>query len=489
MRLLEKIATWCDRFTPFVALEAPDVLLLDVTGAAHLFGGERAMLDTLRASLKKQKLAVRAALAGTAMAARALARECDGAIAAPGEESAMVASLPIDALLLDPHVTHAFRRAGLKTVGQVASRTRAELVGRFGREVASTIDRALGRGEKPISPRLPLPDYMAEHRFADPVTNQEVVAATLQQLAGSIAHILEERSEGARALEAAFFRADGAVFRLGIETGRPTRDPKIVERLFREKLSSLADPLDPGFGFDLIRLSVPHAERTNPEAITFEASVQDDDEIAFLVDRLAARFGAERVISFLANDTHIPEAAAVAVPAQHRHDSKTPWEADPREAARRRDVPCGCSIAPSPSKRSRKFRTDRLCVSAGGARCTKWRWRKGRSASPWNGGAISPRCPRAIISAWRTSRAAASGSIARGSMGARRTNQNGSCTACLREEISTVYGRNFPCSALFFDMGFGADMRLRPMVQGFLARPPWAVFSTPLLMALIAGEA
>ena len=326
LRLLERIATWCDRFTPFVALEAPDVLLLDVTGATHLFGGERAMLDMLRRLLRKQKFAVRAALAGTAMAARALARECDGAIAAPGEESAMVATLPVDALLLDPHVTHAFRRAGLKTVGQVANRTRAELVGRFGREVASIIDRALGRGEKPISPRLPLPDYMAEHRFADPVTNQDVVAATLQKLAQSIAHILEERGEGARALEAVFFRADGAVFRLGIETGRPTRDPGIVERLFREKLDSLADPLDPGFGFDLIRLSVPQAERTSPEAIAFEATVQDDDEIAFLVDRLAARFGAERVIAFLANDTHIPEAAAVAAPAQRARESKTAWE-------------------------------------------------------------------------------------------------------------------------------------------------------------------
>jgi len=326
VRLLEKIATWCDRFTPFVAIDLPDVLLLDVTGVAHLFGGERGLLDALRNAFKKQKLAVRMALAGTAMAARALARECDGAIAAPGEESAMVATLPIDALLLDPNVTHAFRRAGLKTIGQVASRMRAELVGRFGYEVAATVDRALGRGEKPISPRLPLPDYMAEHRFAEPVTNQDVVSATLQKLAESLAHILEERGEGARALDAAFFRADGAVFRLGIETGRPTRDPKIVERLFREKLSSLADPLDPGFGFDLIRLSVPHAERIHPEAISFDASQQDDDEIGFLIDRLAARFGAARVLSFLANDTHIPEAAAVAAPAQHARESKTAWE-------------------------------------------------------------------------------------------------------------------------------------------------------------------
>jgi len=326
LKLLENIATWCDRFTPFVALDPPDVLLLDVTGVPHLFGGEKGLLDTLKASLRKQKLAVRMGLAGTAMAARALAREKDGTIAPAGEEAAMVAKLSIEALLLDPPVTHALRRAGLKTIGQAAGRTRAEIVGRFGHDVAAILDRALGKAEKPISPRLPLPDYMAEHRFADPVTNQDVVAATLQTLAQSLAQILEERSQGARKLEASFFRADGAVFRLAIETGRPTRDAKIVERLFREKLDSLADPLDPGFGFDLIRLAVPEAERVNPEAITLDASQQEDDEVAFLIDRLSARFGASRLLAFRPNDTHIPEAAGIAVPAQHAEESKTAWE-------------------------------------------------------------------------------------------------------------------------------------------------------------------
>jgi protein ImuB len=127
-------------------------------------------------------------------------------------------------------------------------------------------------------------------------------------------------------LEAGFFRADGAVYRLAIETGRPTRDPAVVERLFREKLDALADPLDPGFGYDLVRLAVPRAERMRPEAIGFDSSSRDDDEIAFLVDRLAVRFGSTRILAFLPNDTHIPEAAAVAAPAQHRPDSNLPWE-------------------------------------------------------------------------------------------------------------------------------------------------------------------
>jgi protein ImuB len=43
------------------------------------------------------------------------------------------------------------------------------------------------------------------------------------------------------------------------------------------------------------------------------------------VDRLAALFGAQRVQRFQPQDTHIPEAAAVAVPAQYAGPTKTAW--------------------------------------------------------------------------------------------------------------------------------------------------------------------
>lgn len=326
LALLEKIAQWCDRFTPFVALDPPHTLLLDVTGASHLFGGERGLLDAMCRALARQGFAVRGALAGTSAAARALTREKDGAIAAQGEDAAALAPLSVEALLFEPDVTHALRRAGLKTIGQVASRSRSELAARFGQSVVAMLDCALGKAEQPISPLRPLPDYMAEHRFADPIVSADAVAATLHALTESIAHLLEERGEGARALEAIFFRADGAVYRLRIETGKPTRDPKMVERLFREKLDALADPLDPGFGYDLIRLCVPRAERKGAETQGFDADRDNEKEIDFLIDRLAVRFGGTRILSFHPNDTHIPEAAAIAVPAQTTYSATTPWE-------------------------------------------------------------------------------------------------------------------------------------------------------------------
>jgi len=335
-KLLCAIADWCDRFTPFVAIDGVDGLLLDVTGATHLFGGEAAMLKTVRDAIMRQGFTVRAALAGTAAAARALARYADGKIAAPGTEAEAVAFLPVAALDLASADTHALRRAGLKTIAQVAGRTRAELTARFGKEMVFKLERALGQSEKPLSPRRILPDYMAEHRFAEPVTAADFIADSILALAQSLCRLMEERGQGARLLEASFFRSDGALRRLALQTARPLREPAIIARLFRERLDALADPIDPGFGFDLIRLGALHAERLVPESIGLEARPDDDKEIAFLIDRLAARFGSHRILAFQPQDTHIPEAAGIAVPAQHAPDCKLNWEARvPAEAPRR----------------------------------------------------------------------------------------------------------------------------------------------------------
>ena len=335
MKLLTRIADWCDRFTPFVAIDGPRCLLLDVTGASHLFGGEQAMLNKIRDSLQLQGFLVRGALAGIAAAARALARYRDGTVITSGEEAMAIKPLPIEALNLDAVTTHAFRRAGLKTVGQVASRKRSEMTARFGAAMVSMLDLALGHTQKPITPRTPLPDYWKEQNFAEPVITEEVIRATLTFLSTALSEVMEQRGEGARRLEAVFFRADGAVRRIAIEMGVPTRTPAIIERLFREKLDALVDPLDPGFGFDLIRLSASRVEQVNSEAANLDASINEKTEIGFLIDRLAARFGSHRILLFQPNDTHVPEVAWITTPAQYAQPSKLSW----KKIRRARDAP------------------------------------------------------------------------------------------------------------------------------------------------------
>ncbi|HUE65322.1 MAG TPA: hypothetical protein VMO78_13190 [Rhizomicrobium sp.] len=335
--LLEGIADWCDRFTPLVSLDAPDGLFLDITGAAHLFGGEAAMLETVTGLIAGHGFAVRGAIAGTSLAAHALARysplasssEAIGhkkfTVTPSGGEAQAVADLPITALECGDKTLRALRHAGLKTVGMVASRLGSELSERLGVGFVTRLKVMLGASGQPLQPRRPLPDLMAEQRFAEPIVTEEMIAASLFRLAQHLGAILEREGRGARVLEAAFFRADGKVERIAVRTGEALRDPKVMLRLLRQRLDALADPLDPGFGFDLIRLEALLAEETKPATISFDSNENARRQIGFLVDRLAARFGDARVQRFVPQDTHIPEAESAAVPAQDSDFGEQGW--------------------------------------------------------------------------------------------------------------------------------------------------------------------
>ncbi len=314
---LNAIAEWCDRFTPLVALDPPYGLFLDITGCAHLFGGEAAMMNLVCGVLTVQGFKVSSAIAGTAVCARTLTRHAHGRIVRDGEECEAVRLLPISALGADMAVVTGLRRAGLKTIGEVAERGRHEITARFGARFTTLLEQALGKSDAPISPRKPLPDYIVEKRFAEPVVTEAVISATLSGLAGTLVSAMGKQGKGARQLEARFFRTDGAVRTITVDTGQPVTRGEMIDRLFRERLEALSDPLDPGFGFDLIRLTASRTEIVVQEQRDLDAHVHDQDELSALIDRIAARIGGKRVVVHLPQDTHIPEHAVRVAPAQH----------------------------------------------------------------------------------------------------------------------------------------------------------------------------
>jgi len=316
-RALSDIAAWCDRFTPLVALDPPHGLFLDITGCAHLFGGEAALMQMVCGALTRQGFAVSAAIAGTSICARTMTRHVSGHIVADGGEAEAIRPLPVFALGADDAITRGLRRAGLKTIGDVASRARHEISARFGADFSTLLEQALGQGDAPISPRKPLPDYIVEKRFAEPVATEGVISATLSSLAQMLVAAMDRQGKGARRLEANFFRTDGAVRAIAVDTGQPVTKAEVIDRLFRDRLDALSDPLDPGFGFDLIRLSASRTEIVVQQQRDLDANVHDNDEVAALIDRIAARIGGRRVVVHLPQDTHIPERAVLAAPAQH----------------------------------------------------------------------------------------------------------------------------------------------------------------------------
>ncbi|MCD7059654.1 Y-family DNA polymerase [Pelagibacterium xiamenense] len=323
--LLEKIADWCDRFSPILTLDGSDGLLLDITGVAHLFGGETGLARDLKRRLHALGFATKIAIAGTALSAHALARYGKGGIVPPGAESEKAAELPVEALEAGGDVTRALRRAGLETLGMLAERPRKPLAARFGSAFTWRLAQILGEGDQPLSPRRPLPVFCAEQRFADPIGLFEDIEAALKTLAQDLCTGLEREDQGGRCFEASFFRADGTVRRIELLSGQPLREPATLLRLLLMRLDALADPVDPGFGFDMIRLAAVAGDSAPPAQALLDGSEADGQAVEDLVNRLAARFGVEAVQRFVPQDSHMPEYAAKAWPAISERAGSGSW--------------------------------------------------------------------------------------------------------------------------------------------------------------------
>jgi protein ImuB len=313
--LLEATADWCLRYTPLVACDPPDGLLLDISGCAHLYGGEDALVADLSGRLEAAGLAYRTAIAGTIGAAHAATHHGEPGRYACGQERALLSPLPLTALRLEPGTAASLARVGLKRIGDMIDLPRAPLTARFGADLLRQLDRALGNEHEPLTPRLPVAPYVAEQCFAEPIAREQDVLAIVARLAARLQLALERRGDGARRLEFTLFRTDGALRRIAAGCSRPLRDPAQIRALFVERLHALADALDPGFGFDMARLSAVVAEPCPPEQIGI-GGAEDQAEFDRLVDRLSARLGARRVRRPVAQDSHIPELAGINVPAQ-----------------------------------------------------------------------------------------------------------------------------------------------------------------------------
>ena len=343
-RLLEGLADWCDRYTPLVALDGADGLFLDITGCAHLFGGERAMLDDVLTRFFHQGFDVRAGIASTVGAAWAAARFCGDRIVPAGGEEALIAPLPLAALRLEAKTRTSLESVGLRSVGTVIAAPRAPLARRFGAALLTRLDQALGSIDEAVSPRLPVAPLSVERQFGEPIMLVEDIERLVPLLADSLRQDLERHGEGARRLSLALFRVDGAVTRIGIGTSLPLREPRRISRLFHEKLAAIGDGLDAGYGFDLMRLSVLATAAFDMRQGDLAGKEEDDEaDLALFVDRVRARFGEGAVLKPLLIESHLPERAVTLLP----YGEEAPRRVMPPQRPRPvRETPAGAPSQP-----------------------------------------------------------------------------------------------------------------------------------------------
>lgn len=318
--LVERLARWAARWSPLVEVDGRDALRLDVSGIAHLFGGEAALVDDVHRRFAALGLTSRVAVAPTPGAAWALARFGGGICRK--DVAATLAPLPVAALRLPPEAVRTLERLGFKTIGALAGVPRRALARRF-READNpldALDRALGRKPEPLIATPCEPPPRASFGLAEPATDPAVLPSALARLADPLVRELGRRRLGARRIAFTAFRVDGEVGEAEAETALPTRDPAHIVRLLADKVSGL----DPGFGFDGFALTARWCEPLDPAQDALLGEPPRELELARLIDRLAARLGAERVRRPVRRESHLPERASGWASALEEQPSPQP---------------------------------------------------------------------------------------------------------------------------------------------------------------------
>ena len=326
LAFLEKLALWAQRWGPWSALDPPDGVLVDVTGAAHLFGGEERLLADVAAACAARGLTSRAALAPTAGAAWALAHfGRAAAILAPGDDPLRhLGDLPVAALRLDDDVLTVLRRLGIKRLGELAgvsgagddpareAAARDAITRRFRNRRAPSanplirLDQLLGRVPEPLLPVIAQPMPMVQRRLMEPIRHRDLLDRVVDDLAQDMVRTLEARGEGARRLELGLWRVDGEVLTRRIELAAATREATHITRLFAARI----DDVEAGFGIEAVQLRASWSEPLSLSQADLDAAAElHGTALAACIDRLSVRLGAEAVTRPVARGSHMPERA------------------------------------------------------------------------------------------------------------------------------------------------------------------------------------
>ena len=319
---LRRLALWAERYSPTVAMDelqpGLEGLMLDMTGGAHLFGGEGALLQELERRLAKAGILARAAMADAPGAAWALARFGQDRLAPEGRTREALKSLPVEALRLSESAVRLLHRFGLKRIGDLYALPRSGLARRFrgeeGMELVRRLDQALGIEAEPFEPVRPEPLYRVWRAFAEPILDAEGVAWALPALTQALAAQLDQGGKGARRLVLTAFRVDGRTTSIEVGLSAPAAAPAHLLRLLKERG---LERLDLGFGADALMVEAHKSEASKSRQGDLETRQEraGGEALAALIDRLGARLGDSAVARPVLRDSHLPERGEAWVPA------------------------------------------------------------------------------------------------------------------------------------------------------------------------------
>jgi protein ImuB len=331
-KTLTKLARWHRRYAPWAGVDAPDGIWIETSGSAHLFGGEHRLACLVRANLGKAGFSSRIGIASTNAAAWGLARYGRGniAICPQGQEHEQLGPLPINALGLDRETAGLLKRLGLTTIEHAVKIPRPALRARFGSDLCDRLDRVFGLAGDAQSALRYERDYAARTDFDHPASTLASVSQIAEHLAGIVCEELKADGKGARRFLLQLFDTQGGTVPVVLNLARASHDASHVVKLFGSRLAALESRFEDAAAFDAASLEATRIERLVERQAEFEAKAETAEALSQLLDRLAARFGDGAVKNFAFPESHIPERAAIQVPAPTRKKAGTLPETAPR---------------------------------------------------------------------------------------------------------------------------------------------------------------
>lgn len=325
-KLLNGLAEWCLRYTPVVAVDLPNGLILDVSGCTHLWGGERPYLKDIIAKLTAFGYDVRVAIADTIGAAWGVCRYGTiSPIVAPGKQSDALLQLPPAALRLDPAILERLDKLGLYEVQSFIDMPRKALRRRFGDTILSRLDMALGLEHEVIQPIQPIEPYHERLPSLEPIRTAKGIEIALKQLLEKLCQRLIEEEKGLRKCVFKCYRIDGIVQQIAIGTNRPSQNVVHLFKLFELKIATIA----PALGIEVFTLDAPVTEDVAAMQDTLWNFKEGGNGTAVgeLLDRIAGKLGVDAIHRYLPDEHYWPERS-VKVAASLTEKAQTSWRAD-----------------------------------------------------------------------------------------------------------------------------------------------------------------
>jgi protein ImuB len=325
-QLLKAIGKWCIRYTPIVALDLPDGLILDISGCAHLWGGERPYLKEIVNRLRSLGYDTRAAIADTIGTAWAISRFGKVTpIIESAEQTKALLDLPAAALRLEPPVLQRLNKLGLYQIRSFISMPRSALRRRFGESLLLRLAQALGQAEEYIQP-LQVPEPWQERLpCLEPIRTRVGIEIAIKRLLETLCLRLQQEGKGLRTAVLKCYRVDGKVIAVEIGTNRASHHTGHLYKLFELKIPSIA----PALGIELFVLDALKLEDVSPlqEALWASNPGLDHEELAELLDRLENKVGKGTIHRYLPDEHYWPERS-IKEASSLQEPAIIPWRND-----------------------------------------------------------------------------------------------------------------------------------------------------------------